>query len=155
MKLSLHEKFDLIGKEKSINKKKKMLKDIDSPGVRAVLRSTYDNSIQWIVPDTVPPYEVNDAPEFDLSGMSLEMEASKLGRFVLVDGQMPTAGQGLKQVRRENLFIQLLEGLHQSESELLLDMVRGRLPYKGLTASLVSESFPGLLKGVDSEGPDG
>ena len=151
MNLSLHEKFDKIGKEKSIKKKRTLLKEYDSPGLRATLKSTYDTTIQWIVPDSRPPFEPNDAPDFDLVGVALENEALKIGRFVLVNGQVPQQGLGLKKVKRETLFIQLLESLHESESELLLNMVRGRLPYKGLTSSLVNETFPGLISEVDSK----
>ena len=145
MQLSLHEKFDKIGKEKSIKIKQSLLQEYDSPGLRATLRSTYDDTIQWIIPDSRPPVELNDAPDFDLVGVQLEKEALKLGRFVLVNGQVPQQGIGLKKVKRETLFIQLLESLHSTEAELLLNMIKGRLPYKGLTSGLVNETFPGLI----------
>jgi len=151
MNLSLHEKFEKVGKEKSIKKKQGLLREYDTPGFRAILRSTYDETIQWIVPDSRPPFELNDAPDFDLVGVSLENEALKIGRFVLVNGQVPQQGVGLKKVKREQLFIQLLESLHSTEAELLLNMVRGRLPYKGLTVGLVSESFPGLITTVSTD----
>ena len=151
MQLSLHEKFEKIGKEKSIKKKQQLLKEYDTPGLRSILRSTYDDTIQWIVPDSRPPVEPNDAPDFDLGGVNLENEGLKLGRFVLVNGQVPQQGLGLKKVKREQLFIQLLESLHSSESELLLNMVKGRLPYKGLTVGLVNDTFPGLITEVGLE----
>ena len=151
MQLSLHEKFEKIGKEKSIKKKQQLLKEYDTPGLRSILRSTYDDTIQWIVPDSRPPFELNDAPDFDLVGVNLENEGLKLGRFVLVNGQVPQQGLGLKKVKREQLFIQLLESLHSSESELLLNMVKGRLPYKGLTVGLVNDTFPGLITEVGLE----
>ena len=151
MQLSLHEKFEKIGKEKSIKKKQQLLKEYDTPGLRSILRSTYDDTIQWIVPDSRPPFEPNDAPDFDLVGVNLENEGLKLGRFILVNGQVPQQGLGLKKVKREQLFIQLLESLHSSESELLLNMVKGRLPYKGLTVGLVNDTFPGLIAEVGLE----
>ena len=151
MQLSLHEKFEKIGKEKSIKKKQQLLKEYDTPGLRSILRSTYDDTIQWIVPDSRPPFELNDAPDFDLVGVNLENEGLKLGRFILVKGQVPQQGLGLKKVKREQLFIQLLESLHSSESELLLNMVKGRLPYKGLTVGLVNDTFPGLIAEVGLE----
>ena len=45
--------------------------------------------------------------------------------------------------QKETMFIQMLEGLHQEEAELLLGMKNKTLnkSYKGLTSALVREAF--------------
>ena len=49
----------------------------------------------------------------------------------------------LSKTRKETLFIQILEGLHQTEAELLIAVKEKKLNnmYKGLTANLVKEAF--------------
>ena len=77
--------------------------------------------------------------------MQLEREALSLGRFALFDGQPTSQGRDLTTLRREQLFIQLLEGLHPSEAEILLSIIKKRLEYKGLTSKLVNQAFPNLI----------
>jgi hypothetical protein len=47
----------------------------------------------------------------------------------------------IPQRRKETMFIQMLEGLHQEEAELLIGVKEKSLnkKYKGLTAALVKE----------------
>ena len=145
MEVSLHEIFTDVAKETSINKKSEILKENDSQGLQIFLRCVFDDKITWLVPDSKPPYEPNDAPEWDLADMRLEQEALKIGRFIQVDGQTPIQGRDLTRTRREELFIQLLEGLHPTEANLLLSGVKKKIKYKGLTKRVVQKAFPDLI----------
>ena len=87
MELSLHEIFTEVSKESSINKKSEILLEHDSKGLQIFLRCVFDDKVTWLVPDSKPPYEPNDAPEWDLAEARLEQEALKIGRFIQVDGQ--------------------------------------------------------------------
>ena len=49
-------------------------------------------------------------------------------------------------IKRETLFIQMLESLQQDEAKLVLAMKDKTMPYKGITLKLVQEAFPGLIK---------
>ena len=145
MEVSLHEIFTDVAKETSINKKSEILKENDSQGLQIFLRCVFDDKVTWLVPDSKPPYEPNDAPEWDLADMRLEQEALKIGRFIQVDGQTPIQGRDLTRTRREELFIQLLEGLHPSEADLLMSGVKKKIKYKGLTKRVVQKAFPDLI----------
>ena len=145
MELSLHEIFAEVSKESSINKKSEILQEHDSKGLQIFLRCVFDDKVTWLVPDSKPPYEPNDAPEWDLADMKLEQEALKIGRFIQVDGQTPVQGRDLTKSRREELFIQLLEGLHPTEADLLLSGVKKKIKYKGLTKRVVQKAFPDLI----------
>ena len=145
MERSLHEIFTDVAEESSINKKVEILKDNDSQGLQVFLRCVFDDKIAWLIPDSKPPYEPNDAPEWDLADMKLEQEVLKVGRFIQVDGQTPTQGRDLTKTRREQLFIQLLEGLHTTEAGLLLSGVKKKIKYKGLTKRVVQKAFPDLI----------
>ena len=145
IKKSLHEIFTEVGKVTAVSKKAEILQKYETDGLKHILRGAYDKRIEWIVPDSPPPYEPSDAPDWDLADLHLEREVMATGRFALFDGQPTNQGKDLTTVRREQLFIQLLEGLHPTEADILLSMVKKRLDYKGLTSNLVNQAFPNLI----------
>jgi len=145
MERSLHEIFTAVAEESSINKKVEILKDNDSQGLQVFLRCVFDDKIAWLIPNSKPPYEPNDAPEWDLADMKLEQELLRVGRFIQVDGKTPNQGRDLTRTRREQLFIQLLEGLHPTEADLLMSGVKKKIKYKGLTKRVVDKAFPDLI----------
>ena len=145
MQKSLHEIFTEVDKVTSVTKKAQILQENESDGLKIVLRGAFDTGIQWQVPDTKPPFEPNDAPAYDLAEMHLQQEARKIGRFATFNGNPTAQGKDLTKTRREQLFIQLLEGLHTSEADILLSMVKKKLNYKGLTAKLSNKAFPDLI----------
>ena len=51
----------------------------------------------------------------------------------------------LNQVKRENLFISLLEDIDNSDAELLCKMIEKK-PLKGLSHKTVVEAFPDLIQ---------
>ena len=67
----------------------------------------------------------------------LENEAKRLYNFV------KGGNNELTKIRKETLFIQILEGLHHKEADVLIDVKNGTLnkTYKGLTADMVKEAF--------------
>ena len=73
---NIHEVFTEVGDEKSINKKVQLLKDNDSPGVRSVLRGTFDKRLKWLLPDTVPPYEKTEEVDCNECKFKLENAAT-------------------------------------------------------------------------------
>ena len=146
MEISFHELFNQVGKEKSINRKSEILQENDTRSLQVFLRCVFDDSVTWLIPNTKPPYEPNDSPEWDLADMRLEQEMMKIGRFILVDGQPTQQGKDLTKTRREQLFIQILEGLHPTEADLLMACVKKKLTqYKGLTKRVVQKAFPDLI----------
>ena len=147
--ISMHEILKKVEDEKSIKEKVKILQTYDSPPVRAVLRGAYDPTIKWLVPNTKPPYTPNDAEDWDLAPMRLDAEIFKqVKNFVCRLQPNGTWGRGTRmesQSLREQLFIQLVEGLHPTETEIVFGMIKRKLPYKGLTPKLVKNAFPDLL----------
>ena len=53
-------------------------------------------------------------------------------------GELPN----MTSMRREQLFIQLLEALDPDDAELIIAMKDKSSPYKNLTKKLVMETFP-------------
>ena len=90
MERSLHEIFTDVAEESSINKKVEILKDNDSQGLQVFLRCVFDDKIAWLIPDSKPPYEPNDAPEWDLADMKLERALSMLSVRLTVTPLSPS-----------------------------------------------------------------
>jgi len=146
--VSLHEIFEEVGKETKISEKVKILQSWDSPAVRAVLRGAYDPTIKWLVPNTKPPFTVNDVEDWGLAPLRLDVEVlNQISKYVSrqnSDGVWDT-GIELQQTRREQFFIEFIEGLHSTEVEIVFGMVKRKLPYKGVTPKLANQAFPGLI----------
>jgi len=48
------------------------------------------------------------------------------------------------QIKRESLFIDLLESIHPEEAKLVCSVKDKKIPYKGITKKLVKEALPNL-----------
>ena len=56
----------------------------------------------------------------------------------------PFANQ-VKPIRREGIFLNILESIHPTEADVLVAAKDRKLKVKGLTKALVDEAFPGLI----------
>lgn len=114
------------------------LKKNDNPALRIVLKYTYDSKIQFLIPNTPPPWKKN---EFEDEAKSLlYREARRLKIFIRGGGY-----DTLNQIKRETLFIQLLQDVDNDDAELLCKMIAQK-PLKGLSKKLIQEAFPDLIE---------
>ena len=134
--LLISEILTKVNNAKDKAKKIQVLKDYDSNALRMVLKGAFDPNIVWELPEGNPPYIKNEAPIGTEHGL-LRNEAKRLWHFVKGADDQTTKTQ------KETMFIQMLEGLHQDEAEVLLGMKSKSLNkmYKGLTESVVKEAF--------------
>jgi hypothetical protein len=51
----------------------------------------------------------------------------------------------LSSVKREKLFLDMVETVHPRDAELIVTMINKQPPMKGITKKLVTEAFPDLL----------
>ena len=51
----------------------------------------------------------------------------------------------MKQSKREDIYLNILRAVHESEAKLLMSVVGKKLPYKGMTRALMLETFPDWL----------
>ena len=141
----LHEMFTKINNKKDRPGKIKILQQYDTQGLRMVLKAAFDPKIVWLVPEGNVPYIPNDAPD-GTEHTRLEQQARTLQNFVGVkqeNGAVNPAKPEINTMRREMLFIQLLEGLSAGEAEVVVAVKNKTLnkSYKGLNASTVKEAF--------------
>ena len=132
----LSEVLKKVHNAKTKDKKIAILKENDSDALRMVLKSSFDPNIEWVMPEGEVPYKKNEAEE-GTEHTILRREAKKLYRFV------KGGDDTLPQFKKENLFIQLLEGLHFTEAQLIVDAKDKKLHqvYKGLSDNVVKEAF--------------
>ena len=132
----MSEVLDKVAKAKTKKQKVELLRQHNTDALRMVLKSSFDPRIEWDLPEGDVPYTPNEAPEGTEHNM-LVHEARTLYHYI--KGGNPQ----LTQNRRENMFIQLLEGLHQSEAEIVISAKDKGLhrKYKGLSANVVREAF--------------
>ena len=125
-----------VGKAKTKEQKIKILRENNTDQLRMILKASFDPRIEWDLPEGDVPYTPNDAPEGTEHNM-LVHEARTLYHYI--KGGNPQ----LTQNRRENMFIQLLEGLHQDEAEIIVSAKDKGLhrKYKGLSSNVVREAF--------------
>ena len=132
----ISEIFTKINNAKDKPKKIEVLRQYDSPGMRMILKGAFDPKIEWELPEGTPPYIENEAPA-GTEHTYLEVEARRLYNFA------KGGNNTINKIRKETLFIQMLEGLHASEAKVLIDVKNKSLnkTYKGLTSDMVKEAF--------------
>ena len=132
----ISEIFTKINNAKDKPKKIEVLKQYDTPGMRMILKGAFDPKIEWDLPPGTPPYIANEAPA-GTEHTFLEVEARRLYNFA------KGGNDQLNKIRKETLFIQMLEGLHADEAKVLIDVKNKSLnkTYKGLTSEMVKEAF--------------
>lgn len=145
MILSLSEIINKAASLKSNQEKIEWLRKYDSTPLRTVLKYTYDKSVEFLVPDTPPPWKKNSY--VGVEGM-LYKETRRLRIFIKGGGY-----DNLNQVKREQLFISLLEDIDNNDAELLCKMIAQK-PLTGLPRSVIVQSFPGLIEGVKEKEND-
>lgn len=125
---------------KTRDEKIEILKHYDSPALRAILIWNFDNRVETIIPEGDVPYTPNDAP-IGTEHTKLSHEWRKFNYFV-------KGVSDLSIVKRETMFIQLLESLHSSEAEILCLVKDKQLHrrYK-ITKPVVQEAFPDIVWG--------
>ena len=138
----VHEILEYVGKQKSKVAKVQALKEYRNDALTAILIWNFDNSIVSVVPDGEVPYEKNDVP-IGTDHTTLRREWKNLYNFV------KGGNDTLSSIRRETMFIQMLEGLHPDEAEILC-LVKDKMlsrKYTKLNQEIVAQAFPDIVWG--------
>lgn len=138
MKLLINEVLQKVSNAKTKPQKVKILQQHNTAALRSILIANFDESIVSMLPVGEVPYIPNDAPE-GTEHTVLEKEYRKL--YLFFKGGSST----LKQSRREELFIQMLEGLTEGEAEVLSLIKDKKLGKRWkVTKACVQEAFPSI-----------
>lgn len=135
-RLLISEVLRKVSNAKTKEEKISLLRRYNSNALRQLLIINFDDSVVSLLPEGDVPYKPNDAP-IGTDHTRLEHEYKGLYRFFKGGAKLPS-------LKRESMFVQLLEGLSAEEAELLCLVKDHKLTdkYKRITKAVVSEAFP-------------
>jgi hypothetical protein len=134
---NVRETFEVIGKAKTREEKRDLLKQRENFATKAILQLNFHPSVKWFLPLGNPPY--TPSTEGDITSNSLHFEVKKLDYYT------DPSPHDLPMLRRESMFVGLLERLDPEDAKLLIAVKDKKLSYKGLTYKLVKDTWPDLL----------
>ncbi len=161
--------LNLVSKQRTNTKKVEILKKYIDPSLKAIFIWNFDESVMSALPEGIVPYSsVGEQNSFSgtLSGkiedavdkMS-EMGSNSLGsqdqgfssirkEYKIFYNFVRGGNDGLSSLRRETMFINVLEGLHPLEAEILCLVKDKKLQTKyKITKEIVAQAYPEIVWG--------
>ena len=135
------ETLEMVGKAKTREEKKQILLDRENFATKAILQLNYHPDLKWKIPKGAPPY----TPSENQADASLHFEVKKLDYYV------DPSPHDIPMLRRESMFVQLLERLDPKDAKLIIAMKDKKITYKGLSYKLVKDTWPDLLPDIEEE----
>ncbi len=162
------EVLDLVSKQKSKAKKVEVLRKYDEFHLRTIFLWNFDTVVQSMLPEGDVPYQSYDDQNSYSGTLSTKMQEDiramhETGSFSM--GVSDTQGRttirrevknfyhfvkggndGMNNMRRESMFINILQGLHPLEAEIVCLVKDGKLSDKyNITREIVEEAYPDIL----------
>jgi len=133
-----HEVFKKVALAKTPAARVKILQENESFSIKTLLQGNFDPQIKIDLPEGSPPYKKDQGPA-GIQPARIDNAIKMLGNLIV--------GNPLPKMRKEILFIQLLESIHAEDAELVIAMKDKTLSdlFPCLTAKLVKKAFPALL----------
>ena len=163
------EVFQLVSKQRSNAKKVELLRKYEHPSLKAIFIWNFDESIISLLPAGEVPYasvgeqnsfsgtmtekiqdavskmgevKSNSLGSQDQGFSSIRKEYSKFYNFI------KGGNDGLSSLRRETMFINILQGLHPLEAEIVCLVKDKKLDTKyKITKEIVAEAYPDIQWG--------
>jgi len=166
----IFEILDLVSKQRSKAKKVEALQKYNHPALRMLLIWNFDESIVSALPEGPVPYSGYAEQTTSSGNLSTKITEEvrrmyEVGSFSIGTSDSSAkstlrreskhfyhfirgGNNGLTAIRRETMFINLLEGLHPLEAEIICLVKDKKLSDKyNITKDVVSEAFPQIVWG--------
>ena len=165
------EVFDAVSKMRSKALKVETLQRYNDPSIRALLIWNFDEGIISLLPPGEVPYGNTKEDEMTTGTLSEKIQdaVDKMGELRTTSLGSNDQGQttirkefkafynfvkggnaSLSSLRRETMFINILQGLHPLEAEILILVKDKKLSDKyKITREVVSEAFPQIVWNVN------
>ena len=150
-KTLISEVLQRVSNAKNKAEKVDLLQKYKSPALTKVLLCNFAKNINFMFPDGETPFTANELPKGTQHQLLfrehrlIDKMIKKEVRGVVYYGCSGSTKPNIQQLKKEALWIQLLESLHQEEAELL-DLVKDKKltdRYK-ITKQNVVDAFPEL-----------
>jgi len=163
------EVLDLASKQRTNAKKVEVLQTYEDPSLKTILIWNFDESIISLLPEGDVPYASAEEQTSYSGTLSSKIDDAVSKMSELSSNSLGSMDQGrssirkehhmfynfvkggndtLSSLRRETMFINILEGLHPREAEILVLVKDKRLGTKyRITKEIVSEAYPDIQWG--------
>ena len=137
----VHEILELVDSQRTKAKKIEILREYDDLALKAILIWNFDPTAISVLPEGPVPYKENEVP-IGTDHTSLRREWKNLYHFV------KGGNDRLSAIRRETMFVQMLEGLHPEEAKIVCLVKDKDLEsrYK-ITYDMVQQAYPDIKWG--------
>ena len=137
----VHEILELVDSQRTKAKKIEILREYDDLALKAILIWNFDPTAISVLPEGPVPYKENEVP-IGTDHTSLRREWKNLYHFV------KGGNDRLSAIRRETMFVQMLEGLHPEEAKIICLVKDKDLEsrYK-ITYDVVQQAYPDIQWG--------
>ena len=137
----VHEILALVESQRTKAKKIEILREYDDLALKAILIWNFDPTAISVLPEGPVPYKENEVP-IGTDHTSLRREWKNLYHFV------KGGNDRLSAIRRETMFVQMLEGLHPEEAKIVCLVKDKDLEsrYK-ITYDMVQQAYPDIKWG--------
>jgi len=135
-RLGISEVLEQVSEAKKPEEKIELLRKHNSTVLRDVLRLAYDKDKVWLLPEGNPPFTRNELP-----GQQGNLFAEWRRMYLFFEGGNPN----LTAVKREYLFIQMLESIDPRDADLICSIKDKKMPYKTVTKKLIEMAYPGFF----------
>tara|TARA_B100000427_G_C15510290_1_gene595848 strand:+ start:731 stop:1366 length:636 start_codon:yes stop_codon:yes gene_type:complete len=167
-----HEVFELVSKQRSKAKKIEYLKKYEHPSLKALFIWNFDPTVITLLPPGEVPYssleeeqntsgtlttkinQQTDTMRFNQSQALGSSDNLKQGRtsirkeYVKFYNFIKGGNDTLKALRRETMFIQILQGLHPLEAQLLFLVKDKKLTDQyNIPQDIVCDAYPDIVWG--------
>ena len=162
--------FDLITKERSKSRRVEALRKFEHPSLKALFIWNFDETVISALPPGDVPYASvgeQDAYSGTVSGTVTdavkkmeELKSNSLGsqdqgqssirrEFKKFYNFIRGGNDGLSNLRRETIFINIVQGLHPREAEILCLVKDKKLEekYKAISKEIISQAYPDIKWG--------
>lgn len=169
----LFEVLELVNKQRTVAKRVEFLRRYEHPSLKSIFIWNFDDSVITILPPGDVPYSNLKDEQTNIGTLSNKVETlvdtmdyngtTSLGSASDLKQERTTIRKEFKRfynfikggndslapLRRETMFIQILEGLHPIEAEILCLVKDKKLEtkYNKITKDLVSEAYPDIVWG--------
>jgi hypothetical protein len=134
----MNEILELVSEQKTDAKKVALLKEYECDALKSLFIWNFDESVISLLPPGSVPYKANENP-LGTDHSSLRREQRNLYMFV------KGGNDALSTIRRETIFIQMLEGLHPKEADIVIAVKDKALEdMYDVSFEVVEEAYPDI-----------
>lgn len=141
MKLNIHEILTLVNDAKTYQERLDLIQKHQSLVLEQILQYNFHPDLEFALPPGDAPFKRDEGIPIGKSPTNLYQEGRRL--YIFLKGEAPN----VTRVKRENIYIQMLEGLHFTEADILQAVKDKKLQelFPNVTYKLAFDSFERLV----------